>query len=149
MTYLLKARRGIKRLIFHHFGAHPPEGMNVPKIRDMHMKDRGWDDIGYHGVIMPDGEFSIGRDIQSVGAHTFGSNRQSIGIMFMAGIRPGHDFTKPNTQQLATARLIANEQIRYYGHGLEILGHRDASKRPTLCPGFDVPHWYETNEVRA
>lgn len=144
MIYLKKSKRNITRIIFHHFGEQPPPGMNVPKIRRMHIDDRKWDDIGYHGIIMPDGEFSIGRDVNTTGAHTFKHNRGSIGIMFMAGL--GRDgVTRPNKKQLATAHKIIEEQKRYYNR-LEVLGHRDL--RPTLCPGFDIKHWYQTNEVR-
>lgn len=143
--HLRKSKRSISKLIFHHFGTQPPEGMNTAKIRVMHI-NKGWSDIGYHGVIMPDGEFQLGRDIDKMGAHTRGSNKGSIGIMFMAGLKRGHEFTKPTQAQLITARLIIEEQKRHY-QGLEIFGHRD--RAATLCPGFDIRHWYETNEVRA
>ena len=133
-------------MIFHHFGNHPPDGMNAAKIRHMHIHDRGWDDAGYQGVIMPDGEFQIGRPVDQAGAHTWGFNRGSIGIMFVAGLKPGAEFTKPTRAQLSTARMIIEEQKKYYP-GLEICGHRDL--RPTLCPGFDIKHWYKTDEVRA
>lgn len=104
-----------------------------------------FNDIGYHGLIMPDGELQIGRDIDKMGAHAQGSNRGSIGIMFVAGLAAGAEFTKPNKAQLETALGIIEEQKRYYP-GLELLGHRDT--KATLCPGFDIHHWYETGEVR-
>jgi len=50
-------------------------------IRKWH-KDRGFDDIGYHGVIQPDGEFSVGRDLHTVGAHVKGANTGNLGVCF-------------------------------------------------------------------
>ena len=145
MIFLRPSKRRITKLIFHHFGPTPPPKTNVASIRQIHI-DRGWADIGYHGIIMPDGEFQIGRDIDRMGAHAKGSNQGSIGIMFVAGIRRGHDYTTPSRYQLTSARLITEEQRRYFPD-VVLLGHRDVAA--TLCPGFDIHHWYQTNEVRA
>lgn len=141
--YFRKSKRNITRLIFHHFGESVPDGVDVPAIRAMHINDREWDDIGYQGVIMPDGSLSLGRDVDQAGAHTWGFNKGSIGIMFVAG-SPEGGVTKPNDKQLATARAIIDEQLSYYGK-LEVLGHRDL--RATHCPGFDVKRWRETGIV--
>ena len=144
MIYLRKSKRSISKLIFHHFGGTPPEGTNVRSIRTLHLQ-RGFNDIGYHAIIMPDGELQIGRDIDKMGAHAQGSNRGSIGIMFVAGMGPGQEHTTPTRAQLATARGVIEECKRNYP-GIELLGHRDT--KATLCPGFDIHHWYETNEIR-
>lgn len=146
MIYLRKSKRKISRLIFHHFGEIPPKGMNVPKIRQMHIVNNGWDDIGYHAVIMPDGSFSIGRPIDEAGAHTWSFNSGSIGIMFMAGIDRSLGYTKPTKEQLNTARAFIKECRKYYGNNLDICGHKDL--RPTECPGFDVKYWVKTGKIR-
>lgn len=143
--FLRKSKRNINRLIFHHFGASIPADMTAAKIRYMHINGRKWDDIGYQGVIMPDGLFCNGRDVDVAGAHTWSFNNQSIGIMFLAASDVG-GLTRPTDAQLATARKIINEQKSYYGNDLSVVGHRDL--RPTHCPGFDVSHWYKTNEIR-
>lgn len=146
MAYLRKSKRSISRLIVHHYGNVPPAGTNVETIRKMHVEGRGWDDIGYHGIIMPDGEFQIGRDVDIAGAHTWSFNRGSIGIMLVAGLAKGDTHTRPTAAQLQTLKAIISEQERYYP-GLSVVGHRDL--RPTLCPGFDVAHWRKTGIVRA
>jgi len=146
MIYLRKSKRNISRLIFHHFGATLPRGIDVPHIRAMHINGREWDDIGYQGIIMETGRFSIGRDVDTAGAHTWGFNRGSLGILFMAA-SPVGGITRPNKNQLTTARALIREQVGYYGKSLEVLGHRNL--RPTHCPGFDVPHWYKTGRIRA
>jgi len=142
--YFRKSKRNIDRLIFHHFGKFAPQDIGVPEIRHMHMVDRGWDDIGYNGIILPNGDFSIGRDVDNAGAHTFGFNRKSIGIMFLAGSDEG-GLTRPTKFQLKTAREIIDEQKAYYGQSLVVKGHRDL--RATHCPGFNVEHWYKTGEI--
>lgn len=43
-------------------------------------KARGYDDIPYHGVINPDGEWFDGRPLNQVGAHVKGHNTGNIGI---------------------------------------------------------------------
>lgn len=146
MMYLRKSKRVISKLVFHHFGDAPPPGTNVRTIRYMHMnrKRDPFKDIGYHGIIMPDGDFQIGRDIDKMGAHTGGHNRGSIGIMFVAGLEEGASMTRPTRAQLDTARDIINEQKAYYP-GLGLYGHKDL--KPTQCPGFNVRHWYRTDEV--
>ena len=143
--YLPKSKRSIKRLIFHHFGASAPAGIGVPEIRHMHIDGRKWDDIGYHGVIFDYG-FQSARSIHNAGAHTWGFNRGSIGILFYAG-SPVGGVTRPSDRQLQIAKEVIAEQHRYYGAGLEVLGHRDL--RPTHCPGFDVPHWVKTDQIRG
>ena len=142
--YLPKSKRSISRLIFHHFGASAPKGYGVPEIRHMHIEGRKWDDIGYHGAIFDEG-FQTGRSVHDAGAHTWGFNRASIGILFFAG-SPEGGLTIPSQEQQKIAWEIIEEQRGYYGDGLEIVGHRDL--RPTHCPGFDVPHWVRTNEIR-
>jgi len=145
VLYLRKSKRKITKLIFHHFGGTPPKGTNVRTVRHMHVEGNGWDDIGYHGLIMPDGEFQIGRDVDKMGAHAYPANRGSIGIMFVAGLAKGAGYTLPTLAQLAAARIIIEQSKKLYP-GIKLMGHRDV--KATLCPGFDIHHWYETNEVR-
>lgn len=70
---------------------------NVELFRDWHVNGNGWDDIGYHYVILNsyptkgkydnlipditcDGVVEIGRDIVKSGAHVKNHNSNSIGI---------------------------------------------------------------------
>jgi hypothetical protein len=41
---------------------------DVAEIRRWHLA-RGWNDIGYHFVIRPDGEVEVGRMLHEIGAH--------------------------------------------------------------------------------
>lgn len=143
--FLRKSKRSISRLIFHHFGESAPKGMTPSKVRHMHIVGRRWDDTGYHGIIMPDGLFCVARDIDKAGAHTWGFNKGSIGILIMAG-SPEGGVTIPTDAQVETMKKVIAEQDEYYD-SCDILGHRDL--RPTHCPGFDVLHWISTGEFRG
>ena len=85
--------REIDTLIIH---CSAVEYGNVELYKKWHL-DRGWDDIGYHFVILnsypkqdmweyktpnfeSDGVLEIGRDVQICGAHTKNHNEKSIGI---------------------------------------------------------------------
>ena len=149
--FLRKSTRELDKFIVHHFGGVPPEGTNVESIRVMHTTPkanggRGWADIGYHGLIHPDGSFEVGRDVDIDGAHAFGSNRNSLGIMLVAGLAEGDTHTRPTPAQLATLIKLIAEQRAHFPE-MEIMGHRDT--KATLCPGFDVRHWLITGKVQA
>src|SRR5690606_18422144 len=51
------------------------------KIRQGHL-NRGWKDIGYHFLILGNGDTYEGRDIEVIGSHVEGYNVGSIGIAF-------------------------------------------------------------------
>ncbi|MDO5641705.1 MAG: N-acetylmuramoyl-L-alanine amidase, partial [Paracoccus sp. (in: a-proteobacteria)] len=57
----------------------------VAEIRRWHMRDRGWKDIGYHGVIDRDGAYARGRDYSVIGAHVVGHNTGTIGLCLLGG----------------------------------------------------------------
>lgn len=74
---MAKGRRTINKIIVHHSASAP--STTVADIDRWH-KDRGWRGIGYHFVVLEDGEVAKGRDINKQGAHTLNHNKDSIGI---------------------------------------------------------------------
>ena len=77
--------RKINEIILH--CAYTPVTMDigVSEIRDWHINERGWSDVGYHYIIRLDGTIELGRPIEKIGAHTKGRNRNSIGICYVGG----------------------------------------------------------------
>lgn len=69
--------RDINKIIVH---CSATEGGNANSIRDYHVNNLGWRDIGYHYVIDKDGKIEKGRSLHEVGAHCKGENHDSIGI---------------------------------------------------------------------
>ncbi len=105
---------------------------------------RGWDELGYHFVITngrggPDGRVEVGSrwTSQKWGAHTGGTpgneyNNFGIGICVVG------DFSKrrPSRAQLdALRRLVMALAARYDIPARNVIGHRDAPKAHTRCPG--------------
>lgn len=117
-------------------------------IRNYHMKDRGWADIGYHYVIgngvvgreadydeTVDGRVWIGRAEGLVGAHAVGLNSVSVGVCLVGVDR----FTVKQMEMLI--RLAADLRRRYGVPVENVLGHRElvsGARQGKTCPGFDV-----------
>lgn len=101
---------------------------DVAEIRRWHLA-RGWNDIGYHFVIRPDGEVEVGRMLHEIGAHCEGQNRDSIGTCLVGNTQ----FT--SGQFAALKRLHAMLQRLF--PGISAYGHREFNPHKT-CPNFEV-----------
>lgn len=141
--------RPIDKIVVH--SSASPEGVELSAgaIREMHKRDRGWNDIGYHYVIELSGKVVPGRQESVPGAGVRGHNAHSIHICYVGGV--GKDGrakdTRTKEQKGALYRLIVDLLARY--PGAELCGHRDLA--PTACPSFDVKkdwqtHWQEAIE---
>lgn len=105
----------------------------VEEIRRWH-KQRGFNDIGYHYVVDPNGFIARGRSLRQIGAHTLGENADSLGILMVETNKVGKvaEFRDYFTlhQQIAVTEILRHHDIR------QVNGHNDYA--PTLCPGFKV-----------
>lgn len=113
------------------------EGM-TDEIRRWHMKQRRWQDIGYHRVISPDGNLGIGRSIYKPGAGVKGHNQGVIHICLIPHVT--HDGIKQFSDYFTREQRIA--LIRYF-YELDkitpierITGHNEFANKE--CPGFRV-----------
>lgn len=71
----------------------------------------GWAGIGYHYVIHKDGRIEQGRPEGTIGAHCYGYNQTSIGIVSVGNF----DIAWPTKQQLSSAtHLVAYLCQRYH-----------------------------------
>ena len=148
MIYQGKARHPVTE-IFIHCTATPSEWrtkdtpqQRLEAIRQMHIKERGWADIGYHWLIDRDGTVMQGRNETVIGAHVAGHNAGTIGISLFGGITSKtHDpFMKNYTaaQTEALRSLIADIKART--KITSIRGHNQVDSGKA-CPGFWVPDW--------
>jgi hypothetical protein len=113
----------------------------VGEIRNWHVNDRGWSDIGYHYLIDRDGTRARGRPVERSGAHTRGKNAKSIGICLLGGHGSSeNDSFSDNftaVQDKAARALIAELKSR---HGVtKVSGHNEYAAK--ACPGFKVSEW--------
>ncbi|XP_056622222.1 peptidoglycan recognition protein 5 [Triplophysa dalaica] len=100
-------------------------------IQNMHMHERGFDDIGYNFLISGDGTVYEGRGWGVVGAHAKAHNFDSVGIAFMGNF---------NDEMPTCASLTALQGLLHVGqlsghfrNDFVLVGHRDVGK--TECPG--------------
>lgn len=143
--------------IFIHCTATPPDWHpnDTPKqrleaIRQMHIKDRGWSDIGYHWLIDRDGTVMPGRKETVIGAHVAGHNNGTIGISLFGGLTSQtHDMFSKNytsAQESSLRNLI--EQIKNRADIKMIYGHNQVDSGKA-CPGFWVPDWLKAEGIKV
>ncbi|XP_008306717.1 peptidoglycan recognition protein 5 [Cynoglossus semilaevis] len=103
----------------------------VQSIQRGHMNDRGFDDIGYNFLVAADGVVFEGRGWGVVGAHTKGSNQDSLGIAFMGNFNN----ESPNKAALMSVKQLLQSGVSqgFLCPGFTVLGHRDLGS--TQCPG--------------
>ena len=128
--------RPVTKIIVHCSATRPDMDIGVDTIRNWHVNQNGWRDIGYHYVIKRNGAIEEGRDLNVIGAHTKGYNAASIGICLIGGINergaPDANFT---FNQYAALRTLIR-QLREEFPDTKLYGHRDFSDK--ACPCFDV-----------
>lgn len=125
----------------------------TPAGRDLHVNDidlyhktEGFREIGYHFLIALDGTIEHGRNIDIVGAHCAGHNKDSVGIAYVGGLdkklRPADTRTKAQKESLR--KLIAHlTYLALNNHfGMpRVVGHRDLNPCK-VCPCFDAQQEY-------
>jgi N-acetylmuramoyl-L-alanine amidase len=138
-----RARRGRpaqhtpKAIAIHHTSAPTARQFNGPStirgIQTYHMDHNGWDDIGYHYLIAPDGTIFAGRPENSIGAHVANHNTGNVGVCLIGDFEHGERVSV--AQRAALVELLRNLcKI----HGIKpaaIQGHRDHKGANTDCPG--------------
>jgi len=123
--------------IFVHCSASPQNrGDDAETIHGWH-KQRGWDGIGYHSVILENGVVQQGRPVYWQGAHCRGYNRNSLAVCL---IGTGGDATR---LQLFSLQDVIKQWLSN-NPTAEIAGHNEYSTKE--CPGFDVKEWWQTIE---
>ncbi len=114
------------------------------------LRGNGWDDIAYHYVVPRNGLVQAGRPVSIPGAHTYGHNTDSIGIVYIGGLDMNN---KPSAivttkQKWALITCIRMSKLRW--PDAVITSHRELSpdkdgdgvikKHEWLkdCPSFDI-----------
>ena len=111
------------------------ENSNAETIRKWHL-ERGFNDIGYHYVILKNGDIETGRGIELVGAHCSGHNTLSIGVCLEG--RGRQDFTPWQYYQLA--RIVKSIRTLFTTKCyIRCVPHNEYNKNKT-CPNFDVSY---------
>ena len=133
-----------QKIVIHHT-ASPTEVRRSGKIvlvdaamiREWH-KTKGWSDIGYHFVILPDGLCEEGRPLYQTGAHCKVGHRNFIGI----GICLVGNFSETEVPEAQLSGLVNKvvqlmEAFKLGSEAVEL--HRDVPGAATECPGRYFP----------
>lgn len=130
--------RKINTIVIHHSGNHDTK----EKIKQLHIEEYGWDDIGCHYMISREGYILDGRPVHQIGAHVKGFNQDSIGIDFLGNF----DIDKPtDSQSLAMLKFIKALMKKYNIPIENIKAHKDFPGVKKSCPGknFNIQEFKE------
>ncbi|XP_032366476.1 peptidoglycan recognition protein 5 [Etheostoma spectabile] len=125
-----------QRVVIHHTALPRCKGQKecmdrLVSIQRGHMKDRGFDDIGYNFLVGGDGAVYEGRGWGVVGAHTKGNNDDSLGIAFMGNFKND----TPSTEAMSSVKKLLQSGVSqgFLNPKFSLFGHRDLGD--TECPG--------------
>jgi N-acetylmuramoyl-L-alanine amidase len=129
----------IKKIILHHSATKDSGTVSWQAIRRFHIHECAWDDIGYHYGIEwiqdqpwaePHVEILMGRMPGTVGAHTAGHNKGSIGICAVGNF----DIDPPYGEIWDTTLVLVRWLLKMYALKKgDVYGHRDFANK--TCPG--------------
>lgn len=146
---LRKSKRRIDDIIVHCTASREGQAMTVEQIRQDHIKNNHWSDIGYQYVVYLDGTVHLGRDVDISGAHADGHNSHSIGVVYVGGVenRPGVAYknlkakdTRTEAQKATLMALLMD--LRKLYPKARIIGHRDVDTHGKDCPSFEAKEEY-------
>ena len=132
--------RLINKIIIHCSATPEGKDFTASDIQVWHVK-RGFNEIGYHFVIDLDGTVEHGRNIQRVGAHCLGQNRNSIGICYIGGLaEDGKTPKDTRTEAQKKSLLLLLKELKAKYPRVTIHGHNEYAAKD--CPCFDVKAEY-------
>jgi len=102
-------------------------------IEEWHVKERGFNSIGYHYIIEWGGQIRIGREIWKAGAHVRGQNSYSIGVCLTA-----KNFF--HLEQIDSLIKLLNNLLYIFNlKTSDVYGHYELDKAKT-CPNLIMEH---------
>jgi N-acetyl-anhydromuramyl-L-alanine amidase AmpD len=129
-TLFVKPKREIDRIFIHCTATENASYNNIERIREDHMLNRGWSDIGYHFLITKDGTIHKGRSLEQIPAAQRGHNRRSIAIV-LAGLRK-EKFTLAQSEGL---KALCGDINKSYFNKVSFHGHCEVASK--ACPVID------------
>lgn len=125
-----KPRRGVTRIFVHCSASDVPAHDNVSVMRQWHVEERGWSDVGYHFFIQKNGNLQIGRDIEITPAAQRGNNTGTIAICLHGRLK-----SKFTQAQYTTLKALCLEINKSYFERVSFHGHNEVANKS--CPIFD------------
>lgn len=132
--------RKIRKIIVHCTATPEGREVSVEELDRWH-RARGFRCIGYHYMVGLDGTVHEGRDVEMIGAHCLGHNRDSIGVAYVGGIAADGKTpadTRTVAQREALRRLMLRLKADY--PGATVHSHYEFAAK--ACPCFDAAKEY-------
>ena len=125
------------KIILHHSAS--PDGItyNWAAIRNYHVNELGWLDIGYHAGVELVGdnyERLLGRPWDMDGAHTIGQNHLALGLCFVGN----YSLYEPDDEMLLIGAGIVKTWMRLFEIPLSGI-HKHNEYQNKECPGLLFP----------
>ena len=146
----MDVRKKTDSIIIHCAATKKSMDIGYKEIREWHVDQNGWDDVGYHYIIRRNGKLEKSRPEEYSGAHAPSHNSRSIGICLVGGMAddggPENNFT---LEQFLTLKDLVNMVMNKYSDITEVLGHCDVQDNKPNCPGFDVKQWMNKEAINV
>tara|TARA_R100000664_G_scaffold20807_1_gene30033 strand:+ start:943 stop:1365 length:423 start_codon:yes stop_codon:yes gene_type:complete len=139
----MELRGSTDYIVIHCSYTKPNMDIGLREIRNWHVNDNGWRDVGYHYIIRRNGEVELGRNVKDTGAHAAGYNHKSIGIALVGGMADDNSTEDNFTDKQWTTLLDLVKQKLIDYPDAKVIGHNEISEKD--CPCFDVQKWKEDN----
>src|SRR6056297_2281991 len=127
------------------------------QVYQWHVKDRGWSDVAYARIYMPNGDKINGRDLdkdgdvwEETGAGARGWNRDTIHLALVGGLGSSANdewqehYTHSQMQALRDDIDAIQDEA---GRTLNVMGHNEVAAK--ACPGFNAKEWYYQKPKRT
>ena len=146
-SVLRSANREITEVVVHHTDTYEDQDIDYDDVYKWHTA-RNFKDVGYHFLILRNGDLQVARPISRTGAHCLkGHNRYSIGLAFVGGI-VGSGKKRGSQRNSSTFRPEQWETFKafmrafYSVHpGGQAWGHADIDPERRSDPNFDVQRY--------
>jgi len=114
-------------------------------MRNYHVNNLGWQTIGQHLSLLPDGKWVTGRDFNIIPASISGRNSLCfLAIEMIGNFDIGHD--KLEGEQLNSILKLVNWGINYYNLGTKgIVFHNEYASKS--CPGTSIDKKWFVDKV--
>lgn len=132
--------RKIDKIIVHCSATKEGKSFNSKDITRWHL-ERGFNDIGYHYVVLLNGKVEIGRPEIKIGAHCKGHNSHSIGVCYIGGLDANGKEKDTRTPEQKESLLILLKELKKKYPKATIHGHREFANKD--CPCFDAKSEYK------
>lgn len=132
-------------ITIHAAATYPSMDIDVNWIRNIHVNQNKWSDVGYHWFIKRDGTAQEGRPEHITGAHTKNFNTGNLGVCLAGGLKEGTKQPEDNytKAQWITLNQFLDEKLKSHPNA-KLMGHNDFKGHESRgCPCFNQHVYFD------